>query len=677
MGKSSREKRERRLMGETETEKEQSEIGGGTICKKIILAGIFLILFTPLIVSGRFFFPFVGPKSLYFMGLVEIIFFTWLFLIIFNPRYRPRLNPLLIALILFLLVLIFAAIFGVDPFNSFWSKFERMTGILMMLHLLVLFLVISTVFEKSDWNIIFAVSVLAGIIISIIARFFKTEAMHSGATIGNDSFLGTYLLFDLFLALYLIFKSQLGLKIYSSIGFLIMASTLFLSGARAAKLSFVIGLILLFFLWLIFSQKGKLKLVGVSLLTISVISVLIFAVFAFQPESFVRKGIVERVFGETFGGRFIVWGGAWKSFLERPLLGWGPENFEFAFTKNYNSCMGTARCGQDIWYDRAHNIIFDTLVSSGILGLLSYIGIFIAALWLLWRNYFKGKLDFWTVGIFTVLLISYFIQNLTVFDMVSSYMIFFLVLGFVAAVSQQPKEFQAVKRTESPYFLTAVIILVIMCFSLSEFVIQPFKTDAYIIEALSGPDIGEERISLYQKALTTSPVGRHQIREFFADNFLNLVFQDEKINNVPVEKIKAEFDFLSQELEKNTKESPLNYRAYLKLGQIYNAYFLFDPTKVSLAQEVLEKTISLSPANQAGYWALAQTKLYQDQPKEALLLTEKAVELDRKLARSHLIVAQVAMMMGDYDLAKREAQEAMEIDPSLDPSIIKSILGES
>ena len=674
MGKSSREKKERRLMGETEPEKEKSEISGGTICKVIIFIGTFLILFTPLITSGRFFFPFVGPKSLYFMGLVEIIFFTWLFLIIFNPRYRPRLNPLLIALILFLLVLIFAAIYGVDPFNSFWSKFERMTGILMMLHLLAFFLVISTVFEKSDWDIIFAVSIAVGVIISFIALISKNPSMRGGATIGNDSFLGTYLIFDLFLALYLILKSKIGLKIYSSICFLIMALEFILSGARAAKLSFVIGLILLFFLWLIFSQKGKLKWVGVSLLAISVISVLIFAVFAIQPQSLVRKGIIDKVLGETFGGRFIVWGGAWKSFLERPLLGWGPENFEFAFTKNYNSCMGTARCGQDLWYDRAHNIIFDTLVSSGILGLLFYIVIFIVVFYLLWKNYLKGKIDFYSCGIITVLLISYFIQNLTVFDMVSSYMIFFLVLGFVAAVSQQPKEFQIAKKPEPPYLLTAVILLIIMCFSISEFVIQSFRTDTYVIEALSNSNFGEDRVFLYQKTLATSPVSRYQIREFFTEQIINFI-QSEEAKKVPTEKIKIELEFLSQELEKSTKNSPLNYRAYLKLGQIYNIYSLLDPTKLSLAEAALEKTISLSPTNQAGYWSLAQTKLYQGKSEDAFSLAEKAVELDKNLSNSHLILVQVAMIIGDTELAKKKAQEAIEINPSLEPEL-KKILGE-
>ena len=46
--------------------------------KTIIRWGVYLLLFTPLIISAKFFFPFVGPKSLYFFALVEVIFAAYL-----------------------------------------------------------------------------------------------------------------------------------------------------------------------------------------------------------------------------------------------------------------------------------------------------------------------------------------------------------------------------------------------------------------------------------------------------------------------------------------------------------------------------------------------------------------------------------------------------------------------
>ena len=204
MGKRSREKRERRLREEIQPGREKEE-GISPILVGIIRWATYLILFAPLIISGQYFFPFVGPKSIFFMGLVEIIFFTWLFLIVFNPKYRPHPlrgypNILSIALILFLVVLILSTVFGADISRSFWSKYERMTGLLMWVHLFAFFLAISSTFkEKSDWFKIFGVSIFAAILMSLISLFVKANpgatgmlaASRGGATIGNSSFMGT------------------------------------------------------------------------------------------------------------------------------------------------------------------------------------------------------------------------------------------------------------------------------------------------------------------------------------------------------------------------------------------------------------------------------------------------------------------------------------------------------
>jgi len=691
MGKSSREKKERRLGEKAESKREKPEIGFEKILKTIIFGGTVLILFTPLILSSKFFFPFVGPKSLYFMGLTEIVFFSWFFLIIFYPKYRPRLNFILLSLTLFTSILILASLFGVDPSYSFWSKFERMTGILMMFHLLAFFLVVSSVFREKDWLKIFLVSIFVGVILSLITLFSKSPLMQSGATVGNDSFLGTYLLFDLFLALYLIFKSKGALKIYSSSCFLIMGFEMIFSEAEAAKLSFLGGLVLLLFLWLAFNQKRKIMLIGRLLLVLSVIFVIVFTFFAFQSDSFVRKQIIEKKLGETFGGRFIVWRAAWQGFLERPLLGWGLESFEFAFIKYYDPCLGTDRCGGDVWYDRAHNIIFDTLITSGIIGFLSYLTIFGGAILILWKQYYRKAIDFLTAGIFSSILIAYFVQNLTVFDMVSSYMIFFLTLGFIGFISSenygsktgvdelrvrnnfknQAKRILSSFPSRFARQLTALILFILLVFSLFEFVTKPLKTDFYVIKSLRAQD-SKERVSLYKKTLSFSSVGRYQVTEQLAD--LTLSARSGLGKTVSLQDYKAELDFISEKLEKSIKQSPLNLRGYLKLGQIYNAYVRIDPQKLSQAEMVLTRAVELSPKNQQIYWELIQTKLYQGEFNEAFSLAEKSLELEPERGQSHLIVIQVAKIMGDDELVNKKVKEAIRINPSLEPKI-KEIIG--
>jgi O-antigen ligase len=646
----------------------------------------YLILFTPLILSSKFFFPFVGPKSLYFFAISEIIFFLWLILIFIDSRYRPQINALLIALSIYLFIFILASIFGVNFSYSFWSKYERMTGILMHLHLFSFFLVLGSTFKEGDFKKFFGFSNFVAILASFIALAnLKNPTMRGGGTIGNESFLGTYLLFNVFFALYLIFKTKEFAKIFSIVSFLILSFSLLLigvnlknlsftkalsaiffkEGARAAKLSFYGGLVLLFFLWLIASKRKILKILG----SISLISSLIFSAFVFyslltQPEGFFRK-LIEKEVG-SFGGRFPVWQEAWQGFLEKPLLGWGPENFEFSFVKHYNPCMPTPECGGEIWFDRAHNIIFDTLISTGILGMISYLLIFAAIFYILWKNFVKNKTDFFTPGIFTSLFIAYFVQNLTVFDMVSSFMVFFLSLAFVASF-EKDFEKKEIKKL-SPLYLIFVLILFFVSFY--EFVILPVLTDGYIILAIKEKIGTPERLKYFQKALSTSPLGKFQIRQFFAENEMaNLDFKN--LN----ENVKKEIEFLIEELKKSTKESPLDFRSFLRLGDLYNIYVFFEPAKVKEGEEILRKAIEISPKNQQGYWSLAQNLIYQGRIDEAISLIQKAVDLEPKFKNSHLILIRVLKIAGKEDLAKQKFEEAIKINPNWEEDLRKTLEG--
>ncbi len=704
MGKRAREKRERRERGEIKPRPEREGLLS-SICLKIIRLGTYLVLFAPLIISGRYFFPFVGPKSIYFFALVEIIFVAYLLLILLKPEYRPRFNILLIAIILFVAVLILSSFLGENFSNSFWSKYERMTGLLMWFHLLAFFVVLSSVFKKrEDWFKIFGVSVFAAVLMGIISLFAEIDvnllggmgvSTRGGATIGNSSFLGTYLLFNIFLALYLVtqarqsrakgedeatasspLKSRGGLRIYSGISLAIISLALFLSDARAATLSVLGGVVLLFLLWLVFCKKGKLKITGISLLVIFVILILSLGYLFFQPESFIYQKQLPFIHTVT-KSRLVVWDMGLEGWLERPILGWGPENFEIVFSKHYDPRLFLREYGGEVWFDRVHNIAFDTLVTSGIIGLLSYLGIFISAFYVLWRKYFREKLDFWIVGIFSVILISYFVQNLTVFDMVNSYMMFFLVLGFIGSIAltkevSNQSAAPPLKRTPgslNPWI--AIVILILFGFCFLNCVIQPLKTDAYVIEAIRALD-SNQRLNFYEKTLTTSPVGKCQIRETLADSLVTLS-QKEEAKKIPKEDLIKEFEFLSNELEKSIGEVPLNFRSALKLGQLYNVYGRLDSSKLEIAEEVLNKARDLSPNNQQVYWALAQTKLYQGKFEEAISLAEKAVELEPRVKDSHLIVVRVAKLIGKYDLVKQKAEEAIAINPSWEPEI-KEIL---
>jgi O-antigen ligase len=639
----------------------------------------FFIFFTPLIKLDRFFFPFVGPKSLYFMGLVEIIFFLWVLLIFTDRKYRPKFNFVLFFVLVYLFSFFLSTIFGVDPGYSFWSKHERMTGLLMQLHLFAFFLVLSSTFKEEDFKIFFAFSVFVSILVGFIAiSNIKEESMRGGGTLGNESFLGTYLLFNVFFALYLFFRAKSGIKIFSAVSFFILiffllhcgvklekqsfASFLldffYKSGARAAKISFYGALILIFFIWLANSKNKALKFIGLPSLILGV-SVVIFALYSvmFSPESFFRKKIEQEI--GSFGGRFYVWQTSMEAFREKPIFGFGPENFEFAFLKHYNPCFGRGDCGGDVWYDRAHNAIFDTLVSQGLVGLISYFLLIFGTVFLLWKKFLKKEFDFWTSSVFTALFAAYFVQNLTVFDMVSSYLMLFFTLSFISSLERKEIEGKVEKPREvGPFTLALLFILFLLPFYF--FIISPVSSSRAVIEFLSSKTYDQAKNKLQQAF--SSPLGRKQIREFLGREILN------NVKSVLNKNTQVNLDFLNlvqEELEKNIKENSLDYRSYLTLGEILGmkGAILKDSKLLNEAENVLKRAIEVSPKNQQAYLLLGQNYLFEGKKEEAISLFQKALDLDKEHKIYHIQLIRLLKILGEEELVKKKVDEALKINP--------------
>jgi tetratricopeptide (TPR) repeat protein len=302
--------------------------------------------------------------------------------------------------------------------------------------------------------------------------------------------------------------------------------------------------------------------------------------------------------------------------------------------------------------------------------MVSYLLIFAASFYILWKNFLKKKTDFWSTGIFTSLFIAYFVQNLTVFDMVSSYLMFFLSLAFIASLEKKENLQEAKITNLNPLIFS--LIFIIFIFSFTFFVIQPTINDVNVISAIKPPPFSKEQLSLFKRTLSLSPLGKFQIRQFFVEQTLNNLYSAQ----LPNKNTKEEIEFLIQEMRKTIKESPLDYRSYLRLGQLLNFYSQIESNKILEAEEILKKAIEISPTNQQGYWQLSQNMLFQRKFEEALNLVEKAVKLEPKLLQSHLIVIQVAKIIGDNELVEKKIKEAIEIDPSWE-SEIKKILKDS
>ncbi|PIU15339.1 hypothetical protein COT20_01840 [bacterium (Candidatus Gribaldobacteria) CG08_land_8_20_14_0_20_39_15] len=623
-------------------------------------------LSSPFILSGKFYFPFVGPKGLFIMACCQAAFFSWLVLLSTTKKYRPRLNAILAAFFLFVLMLILSTILGQDPSRSFWSKFERMTGLLMWLHLFGLFFALSNTFSLKAWKRLFALSVMFGIVISLMALAEQAGikafdfSKRGGSTLGNSSFLGTYLLFNIFFAAYLFF-GDLKLRwwrIVWLVAVILSVAAIYFSHARAALWVSIGGLFLMAALFFSFKiPQKKVRLASRVVLAIGCLVVLAAVVMLFIPGN----PVSDKFAAIATKSRPVNWAMAWKGFWEKPLFGWGLENYYLLFPKYFNPCLFTPECGGEVWFDRTHNIILDTLVANGIFGFLAYLGLLGT---LAWTFYKSREKDFWAFSAIVSLLAAYFIQNLTVFDMPVSLLMFVIILSFGSFFVSQPSQILSQETFEpNKRKWPVVIVAIVFLISFSYYVIQPARTGTLILKAIQSPNL-PQRLQYAQEALDVSPLGRYQVRDFFTEQFSMDIQRNLKdiTENEEVKKwVKNIFDFLVAQLEKSKQESPLDYSATLRLAQTYNLYTYFDFSKADLAEKYSQEAVALSPNNPQSYWSLAQAQFYSGKNSEALAAAEKAVELEPKWFFSWRLAVQVARGSGDEEKVQQLSQQALDL----------------
>jgi O-antigen ligase len=139
--------------------------------------------------------------------------------------------------------------------------------------------------------------------------------------------------------------------------------------------------------------------------------------------------------------RFWVWGSAWQGFLERPVLGWGLENFTTVYDRFFNPNFFVPGQNGETWFDRAHSVFFDYLTETGIVGLISYLGIFVVFYWEFFKKKTKNILEkiegrsseassVLIRGLVFAVPIAYLVQGVAIFDVLPMYIVLFVFLAF-------------------------------------------------------------------------------------------------------------------------------------------------------------------------------------------------------------------------------------------------------
>jgi len=432
---------------------------------------LYVAVFSIIIVMNSIFFPFIGGKDFFFRFVTELALSCMVLWWAFEAKKgdaKKRIgdlfkHPLVIAVSVFVAIFELATIFSYNFQAAFWSNYERGEGGFQMLHYYLFFLLLVLIFkDEKDWKNLFRFSLVsAGIMILYglagnysVAGFIGPyagssaptgwwNALISGrfeGTLGNPAYVDPYLIFSMFFAAYLWITSKVEgtLTALKSWGYGVLIAILFLffvlGQTRGAFIGLVVGVFALV-LYLIFSQKGKTRKWGAVALGILVIlGVGLYAVRNNPAVQNLPEGrLLQLSLSDgTAQTRFWVWGEAWQGFLERPVLGWGPENFTPVYDKFFNPAFYAPGQNNETWFDRAHSVFFDYLSETGVLGLLSYLGIFAVLYWEFFKNAHKSTTSQLQKGLFIAIPIAYLIQGIAIFDVFPMYISLFTFLAFAA-----------------------------------------------------------------------------------------------------------------------------------------------------------------------------------------------------------------------------------------------------
>jgi O-antigen ligase/tetratricopeptide (TPR) repeat protein len=341
---------------------------------------------------------------------------------------------------------------------------------------------------------------------------------------------------------------------------------------------------------------------------------------------------VKEVFETQGKARVMLWGMAWEGVKERPVLGWGQDNFPFVFAKYYDPKM----YGQEQWFDRTHNVFFDWLIAGGILALVGYIVLFIALVYVLWK---KTTLDLNPLtnvlekSVITGLLVGYFIHNLFIFDNLVSYIFFVFMLALAHSLSCGNSGEQSKHKSNIPLIpqttvalVITVASLVIFVYSVREVVYKPYMAGRTLIYALQEsqlasrtPDLEKSKktLELFEKALSYNTFANVEIRERLSE--VAPVMIAPKNDDL----LRKYSELVATEFVKAFKETPNDPRPRIFLALYLQKFGLYEQSLPHI-----EKAIELSPTKQSFIFQKGIVQLSLGRYPDAVATFKQAYDLE-------------------------------------------------
>lgn len=642
---------------------------------RVLRSGIYASFIILFFVFSDLLFPFISSKQLTFNILIEVLLIVSIFFLINYPHYFPKRSLISGGLIAYFISILFSLFVSCDFNLSFWGDIERMLGFFHLLHFFFFYFIILVAFRsKEDYKVLLHFIIVSAILVALYAIIKNNP----DSTIGNRAYVAAMMLFAFFLQVLYLFQSRSWwLRVLYIIGIFFSLWGFVKADISGAQAGLVVGVLVTLFFFTILSKKKNFKIIGFS--SLGIFLLLIILLFSFRSHSYFDNSFVGKALRDfsteniTLNTRLISYQSAAQYLIDHPqtlFFGVGHGNYALIFNKYFNpKFYNYDRVGT--YFDRAHNNLIDIVTTTGILGLLTYLSIFVFIFIYLKRAYQEKKINSLDLSVLLGLLAAYFVQNLAVFDSFATYLYFLALLAYINFLGSKLGEdkVKSLKRPGLVLYFILPLSLILIIFSLNRninsfsMIKKTIKAYAYSssTDIIQGTDHFTEALD-----------ARTGLERDARKAFLDLVFSsanviiNSKHNSKAEDTVKLAIDMA----EKNLAYNVLDNLSLSRLSRVYDlaSRFYFTRGDSDLASyysgqalETLNLSIESSPGRIPPYLNRANIYLSQGERDLALADIELARNLNSELPEAYCQLAHIFLSENNEENFKENIKPCLEL----------------
>jgi len=293
---------------------------------------------------------------------------AWFVKLQLTRSWKEQFWPIGIPVLFYVVACLLAVAFAVDPDYSYKSLKK-------LLQILIFFWVLNTVRDEKHRDFLITLLIISGCVAASYGfyQFLVTELTESTRVAGTMSiymtFAGILMLVGLLASGRFVFRRPREKWVAGAVGLILFC--LLLTLTRQAWLGFFAGSLFLVTLW-------RVRF----LLAVPIIAVMVY----FLSPSAVQSRIHSMVNLNdwTLQARIALWKGGWNVFKDYPVTGCGFRCMDLVHP-DYPDPTGYIEK-----YRGMHNNFVQIAVDTGILGLISWMSIWAAYFWQIFRRYFQA-----------------------------------------------------------------------------------------------------------------------------------------------------------------------------------------------------------------------------------------------------------------------------------------------